>query len=100
MFRFHRTARASRGKFPEAAQWAKEVAGYINTKYAPGSVQAYAEAFGDLGTVHWYADYEDLATIERINAQLLTDQGYWALLNKANDLFIEASVHDTMIQSL
>jgi len=48
MFRFHRTARVSRGKFPEAAQWAKEVAGYINTKYAPVSVQAYAELFGML----------------------------------------------------
>ena len=100
MFRFHRIARVSRGKFLEAVQWAKEVAGYINTKYAPVSVQAYAELFGDVGTVHWYADYEDLATIERINAQLLTDQGYWAMLNKAADLFIEGSVHDTLIQSL
>ena len=100
MFRFHRTARASRGKFPEAAQWAKEVAGYINTKYAPGSVQAYAEAFGDLGTVHWYADYEDLATIEKLNAQLLADPEYGAMLKKSADLYIEGSLHDTLIQSL
>ena len=100
MFRFHRIARASRGKLPEALQWAKEVAGYINTKYSPVSVQAYSELFGDVGTVHWYADYEDLATIERINARLLTDQGYWAMLNKAADLFIEGSGHDTLIQSL
>ena len=100
MFRFHRTARVSRGKFPEGIQWAKEVTEYINTKYAPASLQAYAELFGDVGTVHWYADYEDLATIEKLNAQLLADQGYWALLSKAADSFIEGSAHDTLIQSL
>ncbi len=100
MFRFHRTARISRGKLPDGVQWAKEVAGYINTKYAPVSVQAYAEVFGDIGKIHWYADYEDLATVERINAQLQADQGYWALLGKAADLFVEGSVHDTLIQSL
>ncbi len=100
MFRFHRTAQASRGKFLEAVQWAKEVAGYINTKYAPVSVQAYLEAFGDTGTVHWYSDHEDLATIEKLNAQLLADQEYLAMLNKAADLYIEGSVHDTLIQSL
>ena len=100
MFRFHRIARVSRGKFQEAVQWAKEVAGYINTKYAPVSVQAYAELFGDVGMVHWYADYEDLATIEKFNAQLLADQGYWAVLNKGADLFIEGSLHDTLIQSV
>lgn len=100
MFRFHRTARVSRGKLAEGVQWAKEVAGYINSKYAPVSVQAYTELFGDVGTIHWYADYEDLASTERLNAQLLADQGYWALLNKAADLFIEGSVHDTLVQSL
>ena len=100
MFRFHRIARAKPNKFPDAVRWAKEVAEHINTKYAPISVQAYAELFGDVNTIHWYADYEDLATIERANAQLLADQGYWTLLNKAGDLFIEGSSHDTLIQSL
>lgn len=100
MFRFHRTGHASRGKFLEALQWAKEVAEYINTNYSPVSVQAYSEVFGDLGKVHWYADYEDLATIERINAQLQTDQGYQAMIKKSENLFIEGSGQDTLIQSL
>ncbi len=100
MFRFHRIARASRGNFPRAVQWAKEVAEYINENYAPVSVQAYSELFGDSGMVHWYADYEDLATIEKFNAQLLADQGYWAMINEGADLFIEGSVHDTLIQSI
>lgn len=100
MFRFHRTGHISRGKLLEALQWAKEVAEFINTNYSTVSVQAYSEIFGDIGKVHWYADYEDLATIERINAQLLTDQGYQAMINKSADLFIEGSFHDTLIQSL
>lgn len=100
MYRFHRTGYASRGKLLEAVKWAKEVAGYITKNYSPVSVQAYSEIFGDYSAVHWYTDYEDLATIEKINAQLLTDQGYLALLNKAGDLFIEGSIHDTLIQSL
>ena len=100
MFRFHRISRAKPGKFPEAIQFAKEVAGYINTKYAPISVQAYIEQFGDIGTLHWHVDYDNLAAVEKINAQLLTDQGYWALLNKAADLFIEGSGHDTLLQTI
>lgn len=99
MFRFHRKAHVSRGKLLEAMQWAKEVTIYINQKYAPVSVQVYSELFGDLGMIHWYADYEDLATIEKFNNQLLADQGYWALLNKSQDWFIEGSVQDTLSQS-
>jgi hypothetical protein len=100
MFRWHRTAQASRGKFLEAPKFAKEVTDYLNTKYAPLSVQAYTELFGDGGRIHWYVDYADLATIEKLNAQILTDPGYWAILTKSADAFIEGSVHDTLMQSL
>ena len=99
MFRFHRIARVGRGNFQAAIQFAKEVAEHINTRYPPVSVQTFLELFGDYGTIHWYADYEDLASIEKFNAQLLMDQEYWAILNKATDLFIEGSVRDTLIQS-
>lgn len=99
MFRLHRTGHVSRGKAFEAVQWAKEVAEYVSAKYAPVSVQAYSEIFGDIGKVHWYADSEDLASIEKLNAQLLTDQDYQALINKSTDLFVEGSFHDTLVQS-
>lgn len=97
MIRFQRSARAKGSTALEAVQFAKEVAEYINTKYAPVSVQVYSELFGDLNTIYWYVDYKDLATIESINAQLLADQGYWAILGKATDLFIEGSLHDTLM---
>lgn len=100
MFRFQRTARISSGKIVEAFQWAKEITEYLNEKYAPVSVQPYTEVFGDYGKVYWHVDYEDLATLEKINAQLMADQEYWAMLNEAAELFIEGSIHDTVIQSL
>jgi hypothetical protein len=100
MFRFHRTARASRGKFLEAVQWSKEIASYISDNYAPVSVQAFVEQFGDTGRVHWYSDHEDLAAIEKLNAQLLADQEYGTMVNNAADLFIEGSIHDTVMQSI
>lgn len=100
MYRLQRTGNISRGKVLEARQWAKEVAEYINKNYAPVSVQAYSEIFGDIGKVYWYTDAEDLASIEDFNAQLLMDQGYQALVNKTADLFVKGSIHDRLIQSL
>ena len=41
-----------------------------------------------------------MAAWEKVNAQLLADQGYWALLNEAADLFVDGGTHDTLLQSL
>ncbi|HLE29969.1 MAG TPA: DUF6039 family protein [Anaerolineales bacterium] len=100
MYRFQRTARARGGKAMEAVQFAKEVAGYINTKYAPVSLQVYTELFGDVNTIYWYAEYKDLASLETIIGQLNADQEYWAILGKAADLFVEGSLHDTLMMSI
>ncbi len=100
MIRFQRTARVRSGKFLEGVQFAKEVAEYINANYPLGSLLVFTELFGDTGTIHWNSDNEDLASIEKVNAQLSADQDYWALLSKGDDLFIEGSLHDTVIQSV
>ena len=100
MIRFWRSGQTKNGKFLDGVRFAKEVAEYINAKYAPVSVQVYTELFGDLNTIYWYADYKDLATIESINAQLLADQGYWAIVSKGTEWFIEGSFHDTLTRSV
>lgn len=100
MFRFQRTAQIRTGKLAEAIQWAKKITEYLNKKFAPLSTQAYTELFGDYGKVYWHTDFEDLATLEKVNAQLLADQEYWALLNEATGLFVDRGTHDTLIQSL
>ena len=100
MYRFHRIARISRGNQREATQWAVEVAERISANHPTVTVQAFSELFGDTGTIHWYADYEELADWEEHNAQLLADQEYWAMIEKGTEFFIEGSIQDEIVQSL
>jgi hypothetical protein len=52
MVRLHRVSRANPGTFPAAAQWAKEVAGYLNANFSATNVTVYEELFGEVGTLH------------------------------------------------
>ncbi|MBW8011739.1 MAG: hypothetical protein FVQ83_10945 [Chloroflexi bacterium] len=60
----------------------------------------FTEQYGAVGTIHWYADYEDVATLDRVGGQLSSDEGYYALLGKATDLFIQGSTKDTLMASV
>ena len=100
MYRFHRTVHVRLGHQREASQWAKEVAVYLSNKYQPHDFQAYSERFGDPSIIHWFVDYEDLATIEKVNAQLLIDQEYLALLAKGTGFLVEGTLRDTLTQSM
>ena len=100
MVSFHRISRAKTGKFPEAVQWAKETAGYINASFISANVTAYFELFGDVGAIHWYADLEDLAEVDRLNAWAVGDQGYQARLKNGADIFIEGSTYDKLVQMI
>jgi len=98
--RTHRMARISDGKMLEAIQFAKEVTDYINNKYPQFPTRVYSEAFGAVGTIHWFGECKDLATLERTIQQLFADPGYLSILSKAIGLFIEGSVHDTLLISI
>jgi len=97
MIRFQRSAKAKGGKFPQAILFAKEITEYLNTNYSAASIQVFAEQFGNTGTIYWCVDYEDLATIDGVNAQLMGDQEYWALVSKSPEFFIEGSIKDTLM---
>ena len=96
----HRTIRISSGQTQQAMLLAKEITEYVNKTYPQTVVTVYTEEFGNLGTIHWFADYKDLATLERVRAQILADEGYGDLIGKATDLFIEGSGHDTLMISI
>ncbi len=98
MVRLQRVARARGGKIMEAVQFAKEVAGHLNAKYGV-TIQVYAELFGEVNRVFWDVDFKDLAAFEALNAQLLADQAYWGIVRQGVDLFIEGSIHDTVMMS-
>lgn len=100
MIRFQRCGKVKNGKLQDGMQYAKEICEYINAKYAPISVQAFNELFGDMTTIHFCADYEDLATLEKTHAKILADKGYWAIVNKAMDCYIDGSFQDRLISSI
>jgi uncharacterized alpha/beta hydrolase family protein len=80
-------------------QWAKEIAEFVNKKYnIQGSV--YLDSFGEIGTIRWFCDYADLATMEKVINQINTDQEYWQKVIQASDFIMQGSVHDTVMRAI
>ena len=80
-------------------QFAKEVRDYINNKFPDSTLRVYIRIFGEMGKIYWVSEQKDLASLERGNMQLMADPGYRAILGKAVGLFIEGSVHDTLMRA-
>lgn len=100
MVRFQRSIRTARGKPLEAIQWAKEVTEYINGKQPNFKVQVFTSRFGDSGMLAWQIDFDDLAALDKYQKFFNSDEGYWALVTKSYDLFIEGSLHDSVFETL
>lgn len=100
MVRFERSARVARGKLQAARQWAQEVTDYANNNHPEGKLQVFSKRFGNLGSLSWQADFDDLAALDRYQNSFDTDQGYWALLTKGTEFFIEDSLNDTIYETL
>ncbi len=81
------------GKYMEAISWAKETAGYVEKKWGTPPVSVFIDSFSAMGVVRWTTDYADLAALEKVQNQMMLDQGYWQLVEKAfkGGLFIDAS---------
>jgi hypothetical protein len=94
--RFTRTADIAHGKFMEAIAWGKETAAYIEKKWGTPPLTVWLDAVGKVGVIHWSFDLADLAALDKIQAQMMADQGYWQLVNKAfaNQLFVDGSSVD------
>jgi NIPSNAP len=99
MIRWTRSARIAHGKFMEAIQWAKEIPEFINKKYG-SQVTVYLDSFGEFGTIRWFADYADLAALEKLNHQLMTDPEYLKRVMEGTDLVMPGSVFDTVMRSI
>ncbi len=100
MIRFQRSIRVARGSNAKALEWAKEVSDYVNGKQPKSKVQAFSSRFGDISTLVWHVDFEDLASLDKFQQALGIDQGYWDLVNKANEFFIEGTIHDTVFDEV
>jgi hypothetical protein len=100
MVRFERSARVARGKQLEARQWAQEVTEYANSNHPGGKLQVFSQRFGRIGRISWQADFDSLAALDEYQQSFDTDEGYWALISKGTELFIEDSVKDTVYETL
>lgn len=100
MIRFQRTLRSAGSKGREAAAWGQEVTTYLNGKFSDTRFQVFSQRFGDISTISWQADFDTLASLVSYQEAVTRDEGYWALVDKADGLFIEGSINDTVFESL
>jgi hypothetical protein len=99
MIRWTRSARIAPGKFMEAMQWAKEIAEFISKKHGVQTT-VYLDSFGEYGTIRWFADHADLATLEKFGYQIFADQEYLQRVNRGTDLIMVGSVFDTVMRAI
>ena len=100
MIRYIRSARSMHGRGGEAIKWANEVTDYISAQYKEVKLSVFTARFGSMNNIYWYADVADLATLDRWQKQIGTDQGYRNLRRKAVDLFVQDSVQDMVLSSV
>ena len=97
MIRWMRSGQIAGGKTMQAISWIKELQGYLKEKY-DSKLEVFGDVFGEVGTVRWIIDYEDLAALENAHKQIMGDQEYWQKLEKTPDLFIQGKVNDVVMR--
>jgi len=73
---------------------------YLNGTFEQANFQVFTQRFGDVNTISWQADFDTLASLESYQQAVSVDQGYWELVDKANGLFMDGSINDTVFESL
>ena len=100
MIRFQRSGRIARGKDLQAIEWSKEVTTYLNGKFSEANLLVFSHRFGDIDTLAWQADFDGLASLDSYQRAINADKGFWELLSKATEFFIEGSFFDTVFETL
>jgi hypothetical protein len=100
MVRFTRSAKTVLGKQREAAQWAGEIAAYINGNFSGANFKVFSQNFGEVGRLVWMADFENMGALEEFVDKVVADEDYWAIAAKGSDLLVEGSVVDESMNSL
>ena len=96
MYRMIRTATVrTASKSAAAMQCAGEITAYLNKTYSL-NMKFGMEIFG-AGKIHWHLETDSLDKITAINAKVMQDPEYQALLEKGKDLWLEGSLKDTLV---
>jgi hypothetical protein len=84
LYKLVSVGRAKGGKVREAIMASKGIAEYIGKHDI--KIDAYIQQFGPSGTIYLMGEQKDLASIQALQARLIADEGYWALLQKAAEV--------------
>lgn len=98
MIRFQRSAQTKK-MFPEAAAWAKGVADFINTKCPETKLEVFVARFGEISTIHWFADFDSLPALDGWQMKVMGDPSYWQKIAEAYDFLVQGTVVDTVLMS-
>ncbi len=97
MYIFSRTAVVAPGKAPAAMAFAVEVAAKA-ASISGIPLNVYTAAFGmPLGTILWSSRVDSHAQLGEMQAKILGDAGYMAMVEKATDLF-QAGIQDGLTE--
>jgi len=76
------------GKAREAIAAVKALGDYVRTKHGAKG-EAYVQTFGGTaGTIYIIADYGDAASYQALQAKVMADEGYWALVQKVSEVIV------------
>ncbi len=93
----HWRAQVRTDKTAEALPIAKEITEYFDKKYPSLSGRLYLEKSNEVTTVHWFADYQDLASFRRINTELGSDEEFRAIWRKIISFIVEGTIQQTLL---
>ena len=75
MIRFIRTSKYQAfGKDEEYTSWVKEMRTLLRTMVPSGNVDVFFNRFGELATIHWMIDFEDLAELDKFQMEEVPDE--------------------------
>jgi hypothetical protein len=94
--RFHRVGLVASVKGEEAAAFAAEISQYLTETLGMPTTWGW-QLGGTYGAMHWFTDYADMAAFAMGLVKTTTDPGYLAILAKADGLFLEGSVEDSIV---
>ena len=99
MIRWIRSARIAPGKLVEALQFSTEIIEYTKKYEGVSDANVFLDSFGEVGTIRWFADYENFASWEKVSNQIFADPEWFQKMDAIKDLFIPGSTHDLVVRS-
>ena len=94
-----RTSQSAPGKSSHAIEFAKEIAGYLKSKYGLDAV-IKAQIGGPVGRVSMITNYDSLAEYEKTWTKIHADPEFHKIAHKASGIMNPGHTHDTLWRSV